>query len=77
MDKVLGAVGVTATGVSFLDVNHIVSITVGLATVAMIVPRAMMNWDERSEKKERRRMAKDKLARLEEILKVDEDEFPR
>ena len=50
MDKVLALVGAAATGFSLSDVSTGVGIAVGITTVFMLIPRALINWSEWKEK---------------------------
>lgn len=72
-DKGLALLGASSASlVSFTHLNTFLGVLVTFATLAMIVPRALMNWEERAEIRERRRRDREKLARLEEIHKGED-----
>lgn len=46
-DKALSVLGaVTSATIGLTDVSTSVGIVVGVTTLCMIIPRAMLNWDE-------------------------------
>lgn len=67
-DKFLATLGFSAAGFSFAEANTALATLVTLSTLAMIIPRALMNWEERAEKRERRRLEREKLHKLEQIV---------
>lgn len=77
IDKGLVAVGVSSSAVlGFISLGEIQSLLLFLVTFAMILPRALMNWDKRAEWKRRQ-----KLLRAQEAsgdvkfcdIKIDDD----
>lgn len=57
IDKGLVAVGVSSSAVlGFISLGEIQSLLLFLVTFAMILPRALMNWDKRAEWKRRQKL---------------------
>lgn len=60
IDKGLVAVGVSSSAVlGFISLGEIQSLLLFLVTFAMILPRALMNWDKRAEWKRRQKLARE------------------
>lgn len=45
-EKVMLPIGVVVAALNIADISGIVGIVVGLVTICMVVPRAIMNWHE-------------------------------
>lgn len=56
LDKFLVALGISASAsIGFLSLGEVQSFLVFLVTMAMIVPRAITNWEKRAEWKRRQK----------------------
>ena len=59
IDKGLVALGVgSGTVLGFISLGEVQSLLLFLVTFAMILPRALMNWDKRAEFKRRQKLAR-------------------
>jgi hypothetical protein len=74
-DKFLALMGVGSTGLSLTHINGTLSAVVALCTIGMLIPRMLMNWDERAEKREARMKERERLKKLEAILEPDDTDF--
>jgi hypothetical protein len=63
-DKALTALGALASGFSMADVSTGVGICVGVVTLCMIVPRAVLNWHELRDATAKRRLVREREAKL-------------
>lgn len=61
-DKVLAVIGSFSAVISLSDVSSAVGIVVGLATISMIIPRAVLNWIELAKDRAQARRAAKLLA---------------
>ena len=61
-DKVLAVIGSFSAVISLSDVSSVVGIVVGLVTISMIFPRAVLNWIELAKDRARARRAAKLLA---------------
>lgn len=57
-DKMLVLIGTAGTAIGLSDVSSTVGVAVGVVTLCMIVPRAIMNWNELIAEREKRRKAR-------------------
>jgi len=57
-DKFLTIWGSISATLSFTHFSSIVGVILSLCTIAMIVPRALLNWDEWQEKREAEKLEK-------------------
>jgi hypothetical protein len=64
IDKGLTAMGVLVTGLTLADVSTVVGLCVGLVTLCMIIPRAVLNWTELRDSNKAHREAQEKAKRL-------------
>lgn len=77
IDKALVAIGVGSSAVlGFITLEEVQSLLLFLVTFAMIIPRALMNWDKRAEWKRRQKIlreleAKDGVKFCD--IKIDDD----
>lgn len=77
IDKALVAIGVGSSAVlGFITLGEVQSLLLFLVTFAMILPRALMNWDKRAEWKRRQKIlreleAKDGVKFCD--IKIDDD----
>jgi len=59
IDKGLAVLGATiSAALGIADVSTTVGIMVGITTLCMIIPRAILNWDELRESRKRNRESK-------------------
>lgn len=64
-DKVLTVIGSFSAVISLSDVSSVVGIVVGLVTISMIFPRAVLNWIEFAKDRAQARRAAKLLAEAE------------
>ncbi len=64
-DKVLAVIGSFSAVISLSDVSSVVGIVVGLVTISMIFPRAVLNWIELAKDRAQARRAAKLLAEAE------------
>ena len=64
IDKALVTLGVGSGAVlGFISLGEVQSLLLFLVTFAMILPRALMNWDKRAEWKRRQKLAREAEAK--------------
>ena len=64
VDKGLTVIGALVTGLTLADVSTGVGLGVGIVTLCMIIPRAVLNWTELRDSNKAHREAREKAARL-------------
>ena len=64
-DKIFAVVGSLSAVISLSDFSSAVGIVVGLATISMIIPRAVLNWIELAKDRAQARRAAKLLAEAE------------
>ena len=64
VDKWLTVIGGFVSAMTLADVSTGVGVGVGIVTLCMITPRAILNWQELRETNEKRRAAREKAKRL-------------
>ena len=64
IDKGLTVIGALVTGLTLADVSTGVGLGVGIVTLCMIIPRAILNWTELRDSKKAHKEAKEKARRL-------------
>jgi hypothetical protein len=64
IDKGLTVIGALVTGLTLADVSTGVGLGVGIVTLCMIIPRAILNWTELRDSNKAHREAREKAARL-------------
>ena len=77
LDKALVTIGVGSSAVlGFISLGEIQSLLLFFVTFAMILPRALMNWDKRAEWKRRQKLLREQEAK-EGVkfcdIKIDDD----
>jgi hypothetical protein len=66
IDKGLTILGALVSGLTISDVSTGVGITVGIVTLSMITPRAVLNWQELRDANAKRRAEREKAKRAAE-----------
>ena len=64
VDKWLTVIGGFVSAMTLADVSTGVGVGVGIVTICMITPRAVLNWRELQEANQKRRAAREKAKRL-------------
>jgi hypothetical protein len=68
IDKGLALLGAaTSAAIGLTDVSTSVGIAVGIVTLCMIIPRAILNWSELRAERQKRAKAKRLLAEAERV----------
>ena len=64
VDKWLTAIGTFVSALTLMDVSTWVGVLVGLVTLCMITPRAILNWQELRDSNKKHREAREKAQKL-------------
>lgn len=67
-DKFLTVWGSVSATLSFTHLSNAVGVMLSLCTIAMVIPRAMLNWTEWQDKREAEKLEKEKA----KIFDLDE-----